>query len=256
MFASDRELQVARVNVPAGPSDIGTTVICAADQFDASESDAEFFSESLPTTPSGFRDLFFLGSGTTSDVYAATAVESQAEFALKRLQTRWLNEPELVGDFLSEAAILMGIRHRHIIRCFDFFFFDQTWWLVMQRADGGSLSGVRNRSGKASEFGRRWMSEIADAIRFLHTRGIVHRDIKPANVLIHQGQAMLADFGVACRPLDSVRRKTRVCGTPRYMSPDAATGRLSPANDWFAYIQTSQDIGLTESDARQLQPGI
>jgi serine/threonine-protein kinase len=114
-------------------------------------------------------------------------------------------------------------------------------FFVMQLVDGPSLAAATERRGDA-----RWalplLAQVADALAAMHARGIVHRDLKPGNVLIADGIARVADFGIArlyaANAADDVLTRTgELFGTPAYMAPELADGIRSagPGSDMFSF---------------------
>lgn len=203
---------------------------------------------SLLTPPRGYGHMTEIGQGATSRVFSATEIQSGRTAALKQLKPGLVGYPEVVDAFLAEAVLLSGLRHPLIIRCFDYFWFGGTWWIDLEYAEGGTLA-TASRGYAGTHQQKKWLSQLAEAISFLHSRKIIHRDIKPANVLIRNGNAVLADFGVSGRESELQKRRPHICGTLRYMSPQAAAGDISPDNDWFAFLRTAEDIGLKAEEA-------
>lgn len=178
-----------------------------------------------------------LGAGGMATVYLATDVKHQRQVALKILH------PELAAmlgptRFLREIRIAAQLTHPNILPLYDSG--ELTDWrpgnegapalfYVMPFVKGESL---RQRLLRETQLpiddAIRLTRQVASALEFAHAHGVVHRDIKPENILLHEGQAMLADFGVATAPSGaSGERLTTpgvVVGTPAYMSPEQAVG--------------------------------
>ncbi len=168
-----------------------------------------------------------LGRGGMATVYLARDVKHHRSVAVKVLR------PELAASlgaerFLREIEIAARLTHPHILPLHDSGNADGVLFYVMPFVEGESLRERLKREGPlpladALEIAH----EIADALSFSHTRGVVHRDIKPGNILLEAGHAVVADFGIA-RAIseagsDRVTAGTLPLGTPAYMSPEQAS---------------------------------
>ena len=173
-----------------------------------------------------------VGAGGMAVVFVATDLKHQRAVAIKVLR------PELgaaVGPerFLREIEIAARLQHPHILPVYDSGQADGMLYYVMPFVEGESLRDRLVRAGplapaEAARIGR----EVADALAYAHRQGIVHRDIKPANILLSQGHAMVADFGIARAVTASasgsgLTQTGMAVGTPRYMSPEQALGETN-----------------------------
>ena len=169
-----------------------------------------------------------LGSGGMAIVYLAMDLKHHRKVAVKVLR------PELaraVGSerFLREIEISAGLRHPHILPLYDSGDADGFLFYVMPLVEGESLRERLDREKQlpvddALQIAR----EVADALSYAHSHGVIHRDIKPANILVESGHAVVADFGIA-RAVSAAgeQRLTQTgltVGTPAYMSPEQAAG--------------------------------
>lgn len=114
---------------------------------------------------------------------------------------------------------------------------DDQQWEIMEYFPRGSLQEVmrEHRDPFSKEFVRAFLTDTADALVYLHSRGIVHRDLKPANILVREldpVDIVLGDFGISARTDGSALLSVR--GTWGYAAPEASHGRVSPKGDWFA----------------------
>ncbi len=168
-----------------------------------------------------------LGSGATSIVYRAKDRDSGEIVALKVLRTE-LVESLSAERFLREVRLTQGLTHPNIVPVLGSGSFDGFLYCVFRWMAGGTLRERLNREKQLPvdtvlEIG----VQIARALDFAHLRKLIHRDVKPENILFHDGQALLADFGIA-RALESSSDGTTstgiVRGTPAYMSPEQASG--------------------------------
>lgn len=174
-----------------------------------------------------------LGRGGMATVYLAHDRKHNRRVAVKVLL------PELamaVGAdrFLREIQIAAQFAHPSIVPVFDSGEAGGFLYYVMPYVVGESLRSRLAREGQLPVDDALAIAyEVATALAYAHAKGIVHRDIKPENILLGQGHAIVADFGIA-RAITAATRRTNdestapglVLGTPRYMSPEQSAGEL------------------------------
>ena len=174
-----------------------------------------------------------LGRGGMATVYLAEDRKQGRPVAIKAMH------PEIaqvvgVERFLRETEIAGQLQHPHILGLFDSGSYDRApapagLYYAMPYVEGESL---RSRLGRETQLpiddAVRIVREVADALAYAHARGLVHRDIKPENILLSDGHAVVADFGIArAVTAGSGSRLTETglaLGTPAYMSPEQADG--------------------------------
>jgi len=169
-----------------------------------------------------------LGAGGMATVFLATDLKHDREVALKVLR------PELgavlgVERFLAEIKITARLDHPHILTLIDSGAEEGFLYYVLPFVRGESLRDKLNREHQLGlDEALAITRQIASALDYAHRHGVVHRDIKPENILLLEGEAMLADFGIALAVSEAGgNRLTETglsLGTPQYMSPEQATG--------------------------------
>jgi len=184
---------------------------------------------SLATALAGrYEVLRELGAGGMATVYLAHDVKHDRQVALKVLK------PEVAAAlgaqrFLKEIQVTANLQHPHIVPLYDSGDADGALFYVMPLMQGESLrERLRRESMLPVDEAVRIAKQIGGALDFAHRHGVVHRDIKPENILLHDGEALIADFGISVGAREaSADRLTGTgisLGTPQYMSPEQALG--------------------------------
>jgi Tol biopolymer transport system component/tRNA A-37 threonylcarbamoyl transferase component Bud32 len=204
-----------------------------------------------------------IGAGGMATVYLAEDFRHDRRVALKVLR------PELAAvigaeRFLAEIKLTANLQHPHILPLFDSGAADSYLFYVMPFVEGETL---RDRITREKQLpiadAIRITTEVASALDYAHRHGVVHRDIKPENILLHDGQALVADFGIALAASKaSGARMTETgmsLGTPHYMSPEQAMGEreITPRSDVYAlgavlYEMLTGDPPFTGSTAQAI----
>ena len=170
-----------------------------------------------------------IGRGGMASVYRAHQVSMNRTVALKVLPRQFLNDDTYLQRFNREVKIIAQLEHRNIVPVHDYGEFEGQPFIVMRYMSGGSVDDLLDHGALALEDMVSVMSQIAPALDYAHSKGVLHRDIKPSNVLLDDdGGAYLTDFGIARIVGESsgVNPITTqgVVGTPSYMSPEQAQG--------------------------------
>lgn len=171
-----------------------------------------------------------LGRGGMGVVYRARQVSLDREVALK-LMIRG----ELASDadrlrFQAEAEAAARLHHPNIVPVYEVGEFHGRPYFSMKYVEGDTLAKLLEDGPLPPRLAARLIADLAAAIDYAHSRGVMHRDIKPSNVLLDkEGQPHLTDFGLAKRDNDtSLTRTGAVLGTPAFMSPEQASGGRIP----------------------------
>ena len=178
-----------------------------------------------------------LGHGGFAWVYQAHRTDSPDQVALKVLRPRYGTDPEFEHLFRTEAHVAAQLRHPNIVQILDVGKAAGFTWFSMPLAKE-SLDALIARHGRlAEDTSVQVARDVAAGLAFAHQAGFVHRDIKPANVLLHEGRAVIGDFGIA-RAVASYVSATGVSmtiGTPPYIAPEQAQGQpLDGRTDVYA----------------------
>ena len=168
-----------------------------------------------------------VGEGGMATVYVATDLRHGRKVAIKTLRAE-LAASIGADRFLREIRVAATLQHPNILALYDSGEADGLLYYVMPFIEGESLRSRLNREQQLPLHDAvRITREAAEALAYAHDHGVVHRDIKPENILLQNGHALVADFGIA-RAVDAAGEKLTqtgmAVGTPHYMSPEQALG--------------------------------
>jgi len=181
-----------------------------------------------------------LGHGGMATVYLADDLKHHRQVAIKVLR------PELgslLGPerFTREIQVAAGLTHPHILPLYDSGEADGLLFYVMPYVKGESLGHKLAREQQLPvDEALAIVRQVAAALQHAHASGLIHRDIKPENILLHEGEAMVTDFGIALAADGTTNERLTatglMVGTPEYMSPEQAAGErtLDPRSDVYS----------------------
>lgn len=189
-----------------------------------SDSDLE-----LPGEIGPYRVVRALARGGMAAVYEVVERDTGERYALKLLTQRGLARPR----FDREYRALTRLDHPNVVRVYRFGFVDDSPYLTMELLDGVAAQVHAKACGRPGNARRtaevvRIVTHVADALDYLHTRGMVHRDLKSSNVMVlPDGRVKLLDFGTARMggQVEEITRKGEFVGTFAYASPEQLQGR-------------------------------
>jgi eukaryotic-like serine/threonine-protein kinase len=193
-----------------------------------------------------------LGQGGMATVYLAHDLKHDRKVAIKVLRAELA---AVIGAerFLSEIKTTANLQHPHILPLHDSGEAASFLYYVMPFIEGESLRDRLNREKQLPVHDAvRIATEVAGALDYAHRHGVIHRDIKPENILLHDGRALVADFGIALAA--SKAGGTRMTetgmslGTPHYMSPEQAMGEreITARSDVYALGAVTYELLLGE----------
>ncbi len=202
-----------------------------------------------------------IGRGGMATVYLARDQRHDRKVALKVLL------PELgavlgTERFLGEIRVTANLQHPHLLPLFDSGEAAGQLFYVMPFVQGESLRDRLDRERQLPiDAAVRIASQVASALDYAHRNGVIHRDLKPENILLHDGQAVVADFGIALAVSNAggarVTQTGLSLGTPQYMSPEQAAGDrvLDGRTDVYALAALTYEmlVGDPPHDAGSVQ---
>ncbi|MDP1560437.1 MAG: WD40 repeat domain-containing serine/threonine-protein kinase [Pirellulaceae bacterium] len=188
-----------------------------------------------------------LGSGTFGVVFSALDRRLNRDVAIKILRPEWMNNPGARKRFLRESQTAARLNHPHILRVLESDENRLITWQVCDLVTGSSLAEHLKFGPLPIEFAAQFAWQLANALEYAHTKGILHRDLKPDNILVdrrtsedlHGATVFLSDFGLA-KILDEdshLSRSGMVAGTPKYMAPEyieSAGATITPLADVYS----------------------
>ncbi|XP_015608023.1 serine/threonine-protein kinase ULK3 isoform X2 [Cephus cinctus] len=177
---------------------------------------------SLPSV-SDYSILEKIGSGSYATVYKAFKKNGSKEVVAIKCVDKSTLSKSAIDNLITEINLLKILKHRHIVEMRDFFWDDGHIYIVMEYCDGGDLSSFIKRKHKLPEnVCRKFLQQLALALRYLRSHEVCHMDLKPQNLLLTKKPQLtlkVGDFGFA-QYLSSQEKKFTIRGSPLYMAPE------------------------------------
>ncbi|QPC75770.1 hypothetical protein HYE68_006522 [Fusarium pseudograminearum] len=165
-----------------------------------------------------------LGKGGFAVCYSGQLLPTKQRFALKIVKSHM--PPKMEQKFQTELQIHSKMKHKNVVQFLRAFSYEKCTYLILELCPNGSLMDmVKRRKGLTEPEVRFYSVQIAGAIKYMHSKGIIHRDLKMGNIFLDsQMNAKIGDFGLAAllvtgRDMHTIRRTT-LCGTPNYIAPE------------------------------------
>ena len=169
-----------------------------------------------------------IGQGAFATVYRGYQPSIGREVAVKIVKPEFANHPAFIRRFESEARLVAGLEHPHIVSVYDYWRDADGAYIVEPYLAGGSLANGTFASKSRAE-AMRIASQVGSALSYAHRQGVLHRDVKPANILLDSdGNAYLADFGIAARAVEAatgIQSKSAGYRAPEDRDGGAVDGR-------------------------------
>ena len=205
---------------------------------------AATFQDKVPISMDSFDILSTIGRGSYGKVMMVERKSDHSVFAIKTIHKSRLIKSHKVHTVFNERNILVKVEHPFIVELFSAFQTDTKFYLVLEYVPGGELfSYVKRRKTLPLSEARLYIAEIALAIDYLHSIGVVYRDLKTENILLGEdGHLKLTDFGLS-KDLSFLDVTSSFCGTNEYLAPEII--RREPYSfpvDWWTLGILSYEI--------------
>ena len=191
------------------------------------------FAAATPDAPAklgNYEIVGMLGRGASATIYLGRELFPAREVAIKVYDSQNLSPEDrkvFQSLFLKETLLAKRLKHPSITQVYDAAFDDKRAYIVMEFCKEGSLDRFCTPDGLLPPQRVASMLEhCCDALSYAHAQGVIHRDLKPANILMSaEGEAKVADFGVAFSNLKFDSTRQMVVGSPAYMAPEQIEGK-------------------------------
>lgn len=193
----------------------------------------------------GFVLTRFVGEGRTAAIYAARDLTLGRQVALKLLPKAAVAADggrDELQRLTREAKTAASLDHEGIVRIFEVGENEGFVFIAMELLEGSNLRQLINSTPNVDVVRAcQIMADVADALSYAHTHGVIHRDLKPANlILTRSGRTKIADFGLALnRSIEVATTAVSRMGTPAYIAPEVVQGaEAGPASDIYSFAAT------------------
>jgi len=211
----------------------------------------------------GYKIEKMLGEGGMARVYRAYDVNLHRYAAVKVIDPQQGNNPRYEDRFKQEARAVAQLRHANIVGIYRFGQVKGVYYMAMDYIEGSDLRWVLHDYHTEGELISHTatvdiLSQIAKALDYAHSKGVIHRDIKPSNIMLDpKGDAILTDFGLAM--ITSEASKGEAFGSPHYIAPEQAIGSkgVVPQSDLYSlgvilYEMLTGSVPFNEGSAMQI----
>lgn len=166
-----------------------------------------------------------VGRGGFGEVWKALDPELHRPVAIKLARCDRMQSLELIEQLRTEARRAAGLKHDGIVPVYDIVNDAAGAYIVSEFVAGETLGARIRRGPLATNEAVAIVIQVARALHYAHTRGVIHRDVKPGNILLRTGAgAVITDFGLAATEDELVKERSGTFGTVRYMSPEQVRG--------------------------------
>lgn len=176
----------------------------------------------LPKTIGRYHIEGLYAQGGMSVLFLATDPSTHDQIIVKVLLPKFLDDPSLVQQFLTEGRIIAMTDHPNIVKLYEYGEWEGGVFIAMELIKGVSLRKMLQHNPLPLKKALEVLLQVCYAIGHLHTHGVIHGDLKPENILVtDQNQVKIIDFGIAKVLAEPRDKLERFAGTPIYMSPEA-----------------------------------
>jgi aurora kinase len=166
-----------------------------------------------------------LGKGKFGSVYLARERKTKYIVAIKCLEKAQLLRANVEHQLRREIEIQSNLRHPNVLRMYGYFYDSRRVYMILEYSPGGELyKQLQRRTYFNERTSAQFISDLATALDYCHSKNVIHRDIKPENLLLgYHNEIKIADFGWSVHALNS--RRNTLCGTLDYLAPEMVDGK-------------------------------
>ncbi|MEK7484314.1 MAG: serine/threonine-protein kinase [Planctomycetota bacterium] len=176
----------------------------------------------------GYEIKEIIGEGGVGVVYRARQISMNREVAIKVMDSKWAKDPEFRKRFVLEARTIGKLSHQNLIQVYDVGKLKCRFYFSMEYVDGYTVDGLVDIKPMDYALSTDIVLQVTRVLNYITKEGLVHRDIKPSNIMLTKsGTVKVGDFGFVFTRLErKVNVQGYVLGTPEYISPEQAVGKI------------------------------